>query len=82
MRRVLEESKARDLPCPLLTKESRAAVWTNFIGTAVEMTGHSSIDNEGIARLAKRKLDGRQIKNAAECDWNVWQYFRGNPSNI
>ena len=52
---------------PDLTEESRAAVWTNFIGTAVEVTGPSSIDKEGIARLAKRKLNGRQIKNAVSC---------------
>lgn len=29
--------------------------------------GHSSINKEGIARLAERKLNGRQIKNAVSC---------------
>ena len=52
---------------PDLTEENRVAVWTNFIDTAVEVTGHSSISKEGIARLAKRKLNGRQIKNAVSC---------------
>ena len=52
---------------PDLTAENRAAVWTNFIGTAAEVTGHCTIDKEGIARLAERKLNGRQIKNAVSC---------------
>ena len=52
---------------PDLTEESRTTVWKNFIDTAVEVTDHSSIDKEGIARLARRKLNGRQIKNAVSC---------------
>ncbi len=42
-------------------------MWTNFISTAAKVTDHSSVNKEDIARLAKRELNGRQIKNAVSC---------------
>ena len=40
-------------------------MWRNFIVRATQ--DHESVDEQGIARLAKRDLNGRQIKNTVSC---------------
>ena len=50
---------------PDLDEDSRAAVWRNFILKATQ--DHGSVSEQGIARLAKRDLNGRQIKNTISC---------------
>ena len=40
-------------------------MWRNFIVKATQ--DHGPVSEQGIARLAKRDLNGRQIKNAVSC---------------
>ncbi len=40
-------------------------MWRNFIVKATQ--DHRPVSEQGIARLAKRDLNGRQIKNAVSC---------------
>ncbi|KAI4134824.1 MAG: hypothetical protein LQ347_001204 [Umbilicaria vellea] len=46
---------------PDLDEDSRAAVWKNFIDKTTQ--DHGSVTEQGFARLAKRDLNRRQIKN-------------------
>ncbi|KAL9608519.1 MAG: hypothetical protein Q9167_006658 [Letrouitia subvulpina] len=48
-----------------LDQEGRAAVWKNLIGST--RLNHESINDQGIAKLSKREMNGRQIKNAVAC---------------
>ncbi|TGO74247.1 hypothetical protein BELL_0297g00120 [Botrytis elliptica] len=52
---------------PDLTESSRVSVWTNFINTISKQNGTLTIDPADIKKLARRELNGRQIKNAVSC---------------
>lgn len=52
---------------PALDEESRAAIWRNFIDKAAEAADQSAISGSDLLRLARRDLNGRQIKNAVAC---------------
>lgn len=66
-KKLVMKEERRTLVHGLVRAHRQDETARNFISTAANVTGHSSVDKEGIARLAKRELNGRQIKNAISC---------------
>jgi len=52
---------------PELDEEKRALVWKNLLDGISRKNSVCNISEEDIARLAKRELNGRQIKNLVSC---------------
>lgn len=54
-----------------LDETSRAAVWTNCLDSGPPQMAKPNFSEEDIKGLAKLKLNGRQIKNAAACAFSI-----------